>query len=197
MQTKLRLIELLEEHKEGIHLRELSRLLKTGLPNVTRYAKILEKENVLRKFKEANLVKLKLKKSPKTIAYLKQVNTERFLALPKKIQVAVTDFVEGLEFKPLITLIFGSYVKGTYTEDSDIDILLVFQELKHESQIENAAKRISMRTNTRINPVYLNYLNFEKNMLNKEHDFSSEIRQKVIVLSGIELHYSLLWRFLA
>ena len=197
MQTRLRLIGLLEEHKEGIHLRELSRLLKTGLPNVTRYAKLLEKENVIRRQKEANLVKLRLRKGPKTLAYLKQVNTERFLALPKKIQVAVTDFLDELEFRPLIALIFGSYAKKTYTEDSDIDVLLVFQELKHEDRIETAAKRISMRTNTRISPVYLDYLSFEKNMLNKEHDFSGEIRQKVIVLLGIELHYSLLWRFLA
>ena len=73
----------------------------------------------------------------------------------------------------------------------------MFQELKHEGRIETAAKRISMRTNTRISPVYLDYLSFEKNMLNKEHDFSGEIRQKVIVLLGVELHYSLLWRFLA
>lgn len=197
MQTKLKLIELLEEHKGGIHLRELSRLLETGLPNVIRYAKILEKENVIQRQKEANLVKLRLKRSQKTIAYLKQVNTERFLALPQKIQVAVTDFLDELEFRPLIALIFGSYARGTYTTGSDIDILLVFQELKHEERIEIAAKRISMRTNTRLSPIYIDYLNFEKNMLNKEHDFSREIRQNVIVLSGTELYYPLLWRFLA
>jgi len=197
MQTKLRMIKLLEEYKRGIHLRELSRLLKTGLPNIIRYAEILEKENVIKKQKDANLVKLQLKKSPKTIAYLKQVNTERFLALPKKIQIAINDFLNELEIKPLIILIFGSYAKGNYTKDSDIDILLVFQKVENEGQLENTAKRISMRTNTKINPVYLNYKNFETNFLNKEHDFSKEIRQRVIVLSGIDLYYSLLWRFLA
>lgn len=191
------MIKLLEEYKRGIHLRELSRLLKTGLPNIIRYAEILEKENVIKKQKDANLVKLQLKKSPKTIAYLKQVNTERFLALPKKIQIAINDFLNELEIKPLIILIFGSYAKGNYTKDSDIDILLVFQKVENEGQLENTAKRISMRTNTKINPVYLNYKNFETNFLNKEHDFSKEIRQRVIVLSGIDLYYSLLWRFLA
>ncbi|MEA3379201.1 MAG: nucleotidyltransferase domain-containing protein [Nanoarchaeota archaeon] len=197
MKTQLRMIELLEQHKEGIHLRGLSRLLKTGLPNVTRYANILEKVNVIQKEKEANLVKLKLKKSHKTIAYLKQVNTERFLSLPKRIQTAISDFLEELGLNPLITIIFGSYAKGNYTKDSDIDILLVFQKLENEKQIENTAKRISMRTNTNISSIYLNYKNFEKNFLNKEHDFSKEIRQKAIILSGVELYYSLLWRFLA
>lgn len=197
METKLKLINLLEEYKMGLHLRELSRLLKTGLPNVIRYTNILEKEGVIQKKKDANLVRLKLKESQKTIAYLKQINTERFLSLPQKIQLAITDFSNELKIKPLICLIFGSYAKGDYTKTSDIDILLIFQKLEHEDQIENTAKRISMRTNTTINPIYLNYENFEKNFLNKEHDFSKEIRQKVIVLLGVELYYSLLWRFLA
>ncbi len=197
METKLKLIDLLEQHKDGVHLRELSRLLKTGLPNVTRYVGILERESVIKKQKDANLLKLKLKESQKTIAYLKQVSTERFLALPKKIQITITDFLNILEIKPLITIIFGSYAKGNYTKESDIDILLVFQKVENEQQIENTAKRIGMRTNTTISSVYLNYKNFEKNFLNKEHDFSKEIRQKVIILSGVELYYSLLWRFLA
>ena len=196
METKLKMIGLIEEHKEGIHLRELSRLLKTGLPNVLRYAKILEKENVIKKQKDANLIKLKLKKSLKTIAYLTQINTEKFLVLPQKIQTAISDFLDDLEIKPLIVLIFGSYAKGNYTKNSDIDILLIFQKVEGEIKIDNTANRISMRTNTKINPVYLNYKNFEKNFLNKEHDFSKEIRQKVILLSGVEAYYSLLWRFL-
>ncbi len=197
MEIKLKLIKLLEEHQNGLHLRELSRLLKTGLPNITRYANILEKEKVITRQKEANLVKLKLKKGQKTVAYLKQVNTERFLSLSQKIQLAISEFVNELETKPLIIIIFGSYAKGSYTKESDIDILLIFQRVENEIEIENAANRISMRTNTRINPVYLDYKNFEKHFLDKKHDFSKEIRQKVIILSGLEIYYPLLWRFLA
>ncbi|MFH1591835.1 MAG: nucleotidyltransferase domain-containing protein [Candidatus Woesearchaeota archaeon] len=194
---KFRLIELLEQHKKGIHLRGLSRLLKTGLPNVVRYANLLQKEKVIGKEKDANLLKLKLKEHPKTIAYLKQVNTERFLAIPKRVQMAVNDFLNELDIKPLIAIIFGSYAKGNYTNDSDIDLLLVFQEVKSTKEMKNKANKISMRTNTQINLIYLNYKNFEINFLNKDHDFSKEIRQKIIVLMGTEIYYKLLWRFLA
>jgi len=197
MKTKLKMIGLLEQHKNGIHLREISRLLKTGLPNVKRYSNLLEKENVIKKQKDVNLVKLRLKESPRTIAYLKQVNTERLMALPKMIQTAVNDFLSELEPKPLIAIIFGSYAKGNYTKDSDLDFLLIFQRLENEKQIENTAKKISMRTNTDISPVYLNYKNFEANFLDKKHDFSKEIRQNAIILSGTEIYYPLLWRFLA
>jgi len=142
-------------------------------------------------------VKLKLKESPRTIAYLKQVNTERLLSLPAKIQTATIDFLSELETKPLLALIFGSYARGNYTKSSDIDILLVFQKVENEKQIESIANRISMRTNTKINTIYLNYKNFEINFLNKEHDFSKEIREKIIILTGAEIYFPLLWRFLA
>jgi len=197
MKMKLKLIGLLEQHKQGIHLREISRLLNTGLPNVKRYISLLENEKVIKKQKEANLLKIKLNKSHKTIAYLKQVNTERFIALPNIVQTAITDFLDELDTKPILTIIFGSYATGNYNKQSDIDLLLVFQKVENPKQIENSAKRISMRTNTNINPVYLNYKNFETNFLNKQHNFSKEIKEKAIILSGTEHYYPLLWRFLA
>lgn len=196
METKLKIISELEKNHKGIHLRELSRLVNSGLPNIKRFLEILEKERVVRKEKEANLVKFKLRKSERTIAYLKQINTERFLALLGKVQIAITDFMNEIEIKPLIALIFGSYAKGNYTKDSDIDVLLVFQKVENEKSIENIARKISMRTNTKISPIYIEYKNFEKNFLNKKHDFSKEIRQDVIILLGIENYYNLLWRFL-
>ncbi len=197
MDTKLRIIAELEKKHNGIHLREISRTVKSGLPNIKRFLEILEKEKVVRREKEANLVKFQLKAGHKTLAYLKQVNIERFIALPVKVQNAITEFLDELENKSLIALVFGSYAKGNYTKESDIDILLVFQKVGNSKVIENTAKRISMRTNTKLSPVYLEYKNFEKNFLDKEHDFSREIRQDVIVILGVENYYNLLWRFLS
>ena len=196
MNTKLRIIELLNDHKNGIHLRELSRLLKTGLTNVKRHTSILEKEGILKKQKDANLVILKLKNYIRTIAMLKQVHTEKLLKTPEKIQNSIHDFINELETKPLIALIFGSYSKGTYTKNSDLDILLVFQNIENPKKIENTATKIGMRTNVKINPIYVDYKNFEKNFLDKKHDFSKEIRDKIIIIQGVELYYYLLWRFL-
>ena len=195
MKKKIELIKILDVHKKGIHLREISRLINTGMPNVIRYVNLLEEEGVVKKNKEANLLKIELKKGQSTIAYLKHVHTEKFLSLPKKVQLTINDFLEELEIKPIISLIFGSYAKKSYTDKSDIDILLVFQNFR-DANIEDTAKKISLRNNKHINPVYVDYKEFEKNFLNKEHDFSNEIRKEVIVLNGIEYYYELLWRFM-
>jgi len=196
MNTKLKIIAELENEFNGIHLRKISRLVNSGLPNVKRFLEILEKEKVVSKEKEANLIKFALKEGQRTLSYLKQVNTDKFFGLPVKVQNSISDFLDEIEDKPLIALIFGSYAKKNYTKESDIDILLVFQKIENQQKIENTAKRISMRTNTKINPVYIEYKNFKDNFLNKEHNFSKEIRNRIIVLLGIENYYQLLWRFL-
>ena len=196
METKLKIIAEIEKKPNGVHLREISRLVNSGLPNVKRFLGILEEEKVVKREKEANLVKFKLRESEKTSAYLKQVHTEKFILLPSKIKIAVQDFLNEMEIKPLIALIFGSYAKGNYNKESDVDVLLVFQKVENEKDFESLAKRISMRTNTKINPIYVNYKNFEKNFLDKNHDFSREIRQDVVIILGVEIYYHLLWRFL-
>lgn len=194
MDTKLKLIHIVEQYPLGIHLRALSRALKTGLPNVKRYVTILEKEDVITKHRDANTLKIMLKEGHRTIAYLKYIHTIKFLSLPQKIQLAINDMMDLLEDKPLITLIFGSYARGDFTENSDIDVLMVFQRLEHIRQIENVSKRISMRTNTELSPVYLDYPDFEKNFLDRNHAFSKELHKEVIVLTGTEYFYPLLWR---
>src|SRR3989344_1231432 len=196
METKIKIIDALDKNKKGIHIRELARLVKTSYNNTARNIKILEKENTIKRIKDANLIKIKLRDSPLTVAYLKQAHTENFLKLPKKIINSASEFINEMQEKPLIALVFGSFAKGNYTGNSDIDVLLVFQKIINQADIENTAKRIGMRTNTKITPVYVDYGQFEKNFLNKNHEFSNEIRQNVIILAGIEHYYRLLWRFL-
>lgn len=196
METRIKIIDALDKNKNGVHIRELARIVKTSYNNTFRNIKILEKENTIKKVRDANLIKIRLKNNSLTIAYLKQAHTEHFLSLPKKVSNSISEFLDELQEKPLIALIFGSFAKGGYTDNSDIDILLVFQKLNNQKDIENTAKRISMRTNTKLSPVYVDYQSFEKNLLNKNHDFSNEIRQNVILLVGIEHYYRLLWRFL-
>ena len=195
METKIKIIDALDRHKKGVHMREIARLVKTSYNNAVRNIKILEKENAVIKEKDGNLIKIKLKNHPLTIAYLTLAHTEHFLNLPKKISSSIKDFLNEMEKKPIIALIFGSCAKGEYTHESDIDILLVFQKIDNQTAIEHTAKRVSMRTNTQLSPVYVDYVSFEKNFLNKSHEFSNEIRQNVILLRGIEYYYELSWRF--
>jgi len=187
--TELRILEQVYL-KPGIHKRELSKQLKLGMPSIDFGIKKIDK--LLKKQKSGNQINYFLDYSKKALTpMLNNVEFSRFNKLPAKIKLAVNDFLKELKEKPIIAVIFGSYAKGNYTKTSDIDILLVFQKLENEKQIENIAKKISMRTNTKINSVYLDYDVFKESFHNLTKDFFKNLKKEKIILTGIDW-----WRML-
>ncbi|MFT4308886.1 MAG: nucleotidyltransferase domain-containing protein [Candidatus Woesearchaeota archaeon] len=196
METKLRIINRIDRKSGGVHIRQLAREANTSYNNAVRNIRILEKENIVRRIKDANLIKISLKDNPMTIAYLKKVHTEKYYNLPRRAILAVNELIKEIIPKPLICLIFGSYARGDYHKDSDIDLLLVFQNVQSSINIERLAKAIGMRNNIVISPIYMNYKEYSTNFLNVEHDFSKEIRNDTIIVLGLEHYYELYWRIL-
>ena len=171
--------------KPGIHKRELSKQLKLGMPSIDfaikKIGKLLEKQI------SGNRINYYLNYSNKDLtSVLYAVECLRLNRLPTKIRLSINDFLKELPDKPIISIIFGSYAKGNYTKDSDIDILLIFQKVDDEKQIENTAKRISMRTNTHLNPIYLDYRSFRESFHNSTNEFFKNINENKIILTGIE-----------
>lgn len=182
--TELRILEQIYL-KPGIHMRALSKQLKLSMPSIG-YA--IRKINIiLKKEKSGNQIKLYIDYSKDTITpSLYSIEYSRFKRLPTKTKLAIRDFLKELKEKPILTIIFGSYAKGNYTMDSDIDILLVFQNIKDIKAIENTAKKIGMRTNTKIAPIYLGYETFKESFHNSSKKFFRDLRKDKIILAGIE-----------
>jgi predicted nucleotidyltransferase len=182
--TELRILEQIYLHP-GIHKRALSKKLRVGMPSITH---ALKKIHTLIKHKKAgNQITYFLDYSKEGVTpSLYTVEHVRFERLPAKIKIAVHDFLKELEAKPTLAIIFGSYANNTYTKNSDIDILLVFQNIKNSKKIEHAAKKTSMKTNTQLNPVYLNYNKFKESFHNATKTFFKKIKKDKIVLIGIE-----------
>src|SRR3989344_502560 len=162
--TEIRILEQMYVNP-GIHKRELSKQLKLGMPSIDYGLKKISK--FIKQKKSGNQINYFLDYSrEELIPALNAVEHSRFERLPAKVRLSVTDFLKELKDKPVIALIFGSYANGTYTKRSDIDILLVFQTIEDHKQIENTAKKISMKTDTQLNPVYLHYKDFKESFHN-------------------------------
>ncbi|MFA5724514.1 MAG: nucleotidyltransferase domain-containing protein [Candidatus Pacearchaeota archaeon] len=173
----------------GIHKRGLSRKLKLTMPSVTNSINKIKK--IIKEEKSGNQIKYYLDFSKDLLTpmlYLVEYN--RFMELPSNIKISIKDFLNELDEKPILAFIFGSLARGDYTKDSDIDIFLVYQKTKG-IDIENKANQISMRTNTKISPVYLDYDSFKESFCNQSKDFFKNIRKNKLLLIGIEY-----WRLL-
>ena len=182
--TEIRILEQIYLNP-GIHKRELSKRLKLGMPSIDYgFQKIIK---LVKQKKAGNQVNYFLDYSKEGLTpSLTMVEHSRFERLPAKVKLSVNDFLKELKNKPVIALIFGSYANGVYTRDSDIDILLVFQKIEDSKQIETTAKKISMKTNTQLNPVYLGYKEFKESFHNPTKDFFKKLKKDKIILIGVE-----------
>ncbi|MBS3145590.1 nucleotidyltransferase domain-containing protein [Candidatus Woesearchaeota archaeon] len=182
--TEIRILEQIYLNP-GIHKRELSKKLKLGMPSID-YG--LQKISRLIKQKKAgNQIRCFLDYSKEDLTpSLNIVEHYRFEKLPAKVRLSVNDFLKELKDKPVIIVIFGSYASGAYSKNSDIDILLVFQKIEDSKKIEDIAKKISMKTNTQLNSVYLNYQKFKESFHNPTKEFFKKLKKDKIILIGIE-----------
>ena len=182
--TEIRILELIYL-SPGIHKRELSKQLTLGMPSIDYGLKKIIKLIKLKKSGNQINYFLDYSKEELTIS-LNSVEHSRFEKLPAKVKLSVNDFLKELYAKPVIVVIFGSYASGSYTKSSDIDILLVFQKIDDSKRIENTAKKTSMKTNTQLNPVYLNYQEFKESFHNPTKEFFKKLKKDKIILIGIE-----------
>ncbi|MFH1358539.1 MAG: nucleotidyltransferase domain-containing protein [archaeon] len=182
--TEIKIIEQIYL-KPSIHKRELAKQLNLGMPSIEYSIKKINK--VLKSEKSGNQIKYFLNYSKEElIPMLYAVEFSRFERFPDNIKLAIMDFIKELKEKPLICVVFGSYAKGDYTKNSDIDVFLIYQRLERNKDIENTAKRVGMRTNTKINPVYLNYNSFKESFHNPRKEFFKKLKENKIILVGIE-----------
>src|SRR3989344_9585377 len=162
--TEIRILEKIYLNP-GVHKRQLSKQLQLGMPSIDYGLKKINK--LIKQKKAGNQINYFLDYSKEMLSSaLGAVEHSRFERLPAKVRLSVTDFLKELKDKPVIVMVFGSYANGTYTKRSDIDILLVFQKIEDYKQIENTAKKISMKTDTQINPIYLHYKDFKESFHN-------------------------------
>ena len=182
--TEIRILERIYVNP-GIHKRELSKQLKLGMPSIDYGLKKISK--LIKQKKSGNQINYFLDYSKEElIPLLNAVEHSRLERLPAKVRLSIRDFLKELETKPIIAVIFGSYASGTYTKSSDIDFLQVFQKIEDPKKIENSAKKISMKTNTQLNPIYLSYQEFKESFHNSTKEFFKKLKKDKIILIGIE-----------
>lgn len=182
--TEIRILEQIYLNP-GIHKRELSKKLRLGMPSIDYGLKKIDKLIIHKK--AGNQINYYLDYSKEKLSSeLGCVEYSRFDKLPAKIKLSINNLLKELDVKPIIAIIFGSYSNRTYTQDSDIDILLVFQEAVDSKYIETISKKISMKTNTQLSLVYLDYKEFRESFHDPTKDFFKKLKKDKIILIGIE-----------
>lgn len=148
-----------------LHLREIARNTKLHEPSVTRFLASFEHEGILKSEREANLKKYFIRQNKKTYLLFAHFDIEQFNNLPSIRKSAINYYSDYLPEKPVIIFLFGSTAKGTYKENSDIDLLIITNRKIDTKNAEHYAESL---TGIRISTFQISIAEFAKELKIKE-----------------------------
>jgi len=163
-----------------IHLRDIARKTNLNENSVTRFLKQLEEQEILKSEKDGNLKKYSIRKNKITFVIFTIFDIEKFEKLPNLRKNAINLFLDKLEEKPIISILFGSTAKGIFTKKSDIDLLLIANK---KININEAEKYADAQTGIKINCFQINYADFIKEL---------KIKEDNVIQSAVNSGYPLL-----
>lgn len=168
--------EIIEElRKHSRHIRELADMLKLIPSTVMRTIKRLEDENVVDFKKEGKNKKYFLKETLEANTYL--FITEHYKILKILQQPKLRRIIKEIQKKTKneLIILFGSYAKGNYKKESDIDIFIETNDKKLKEEIKKINEKISVK---------IGFL--EKNNL-----LTKEIEKNHIIINNVQRYYEL------
>lgn len=172
-----------ERKNESFHLRAIARKTELYGQSITRYLNQLEQDKILFSKKDGNLKKYSLRKNKTTFALLTLFDVDKFNKLPLIKQQAIDLFIDSLSEKPLIALLFGSTAKQTFTDKSDIDVLLIVNKKINPT---NAIKKVDAQTAQKISVFQITIKEFETELkLKEDHVVQSAIQTGYPIINHI------------
>ncbi len=146
-----------------VHLRQIARLSGMNESTVSLHLKNLVKDSVMKHISEGNLKKFYVSKShiPWVFPLFDQ---ERLEKLPLLRKNAIKLYIKSLENTPVLLIVFGSTAKGTFKENSDLDLFEVFSIKKYA----NAEKLVEAQTGVHLQAFRISEKDFLNELVTKK-----------------------------
>ncbi len=185
--AEIKILEVFLDLKKH-YFAELLKLVKLTRPRTLRVLRKLVKQGILDVKAEANVKYYSLKRTSLVYATLGVVEYNRtWLFLAKnKTRARALEMLKEKYSNYQIMLIFGSVVKGYATKTSDIDILLLKENVSQSDvkKVEDIVDLVNGRTGLKISSYLMTLDEFKK-----RNDLAKQAIEHHILIDGAELFY--------
>lgn len=199
--TLLKIIRLMRMKLfRGLTILKISKQLKIGYRPAYNHITEMEKEGIIQIEKIGNSKQCKLDfTNPKTRHLLESLDITRkeeiYKGNPKLkaiIENLISKLTENFISEIHSIILFGSYVKGTATKQSDIDLMFIVNDLKNKKlreAIERESASYQYSHNTKISPLITDIKELKKMLKAKELNVGKEVKEYGISLYGHEMFW--------
>ena len=126
-------------------------------------------------------------KNPLIYAVFSYFDYKRLNELPPERKRAINEFLDSIQVKPLIALVFGSTAKGTFGKESDIDVLLIYN--KKELEDSKLKKDIEAITGVKIQTFIIDFKYFKGQILKEEDSVITHAIKTGFPITGNDKFY--------
>ncbi len=165
--------------RRGFYLSEIAKIIKISIGTCRRELNKLVNFGILKTEKKANLVYYFLNKQNPLLKEIRGIFTKT-IGIEGELK-KVTASVKGIKY----ALIFGSYVKGDFRADSDIDLLIIGQI--NEDELIKKLKTVEKSIQREIN--YHLYSEDDFRHKFKKGSFLQNILKKYLIVSGNDYEF--------
>src|SRR3989344_1718418 len=181
-----KILSIFYNDKSAKHLRDISRKTALNENSASRFLNALEKEKILSSKRDGNLKKYALVNNDLVYSILTYFDIARFNRLPSIRKNAVLYFLQTLKEKPVMVILFGSTAKNTYSERSDIDLLLIVNK---KISTKEAEAYSDSQTAMQINCIQININELEEELkLKRDKVIQSALKTGYPITNQIEFY---------
>lgn len=143
--TQLEILEVFCSNiTKSFSIRNISKQLNKNYKVAYQAMQGLIKEDIIKK-DEHQLLKLNYHKNYPLLTYVESSRAEKFLRKHKDISLFIEDIIKRGDLGFFTLLLFGSYAAGTQNKKSDIDILMIVENITEVEPLERWMKSLSER----------------------------------------------------
>jgi predicted nucleotidyltransferase len=189
---KEKILKYLIENKEPVSIREISSATAIDYKNTHALIGSLETSGAIIKEIMGNTNPIRINLSPnQEIFSVEQKRTHEFLSKNPKFKIVKED-IEEINYPFMIVIIFGSFAKGTNTQNSDLDICIISDNKNKTEKLIQSLKLLSLK----IEIQDFTTSEFASMINKKEKNLGHEIVKNNIILFGIENYYNLITKWM-
>ena len=187
LRPKEKLLKYLIENKEPHSIRSISGATLLDYKNTYNALNDFE-SGIISKEKIGNTNLIRLNFVPNQEIYaVENKRVKEFLSKNPKLRLIQTD-TEEIRYPFMIVLIFGSYVKNTKIEGSDIDICIISDNKEKTKQLIQSFNLLSLKLEIHD----FTTKEFISMIEKKQNNLGHEIVKSNVILYGIENYYNLI-----
>jgi predicted nucleotidyltransferase len=122
-------------------------------------------------------------------SFVEYIAKREFFSKKTELKSITDDMLKRVSGNSFTLLLFGSQIKGSESEDSDIDVLVLVPTISERRRFESAVNGAQMLTNRKIDATFMAYDDFFKSLKTGDSNLSKEVFGGHVIVYGAEAFY--------